>query len=177
VSDPGLDPPVAPARAHVRGEAGAPVTLLQYGDYECPSTAEAAPIVRALLARHPSEVRFVYRHLPLDVHERAVPAAEAAEAAGAQGAFWPMHDLLLERQLHVQDEDLRAYAAELGLDVARFAAELADGTHRARVLADREAAARSGAGRTPTFFVGARRHTGFYDLESLSDAVLDELAG
>jgi Na+:H+ antiporter, NhaA family len=173
VSDPVLDPPVDPARDHVRGDPRAPVTLVQYGDYECPSTAEAAPIVRALLRRHPHRVRFAFRHLPLDVHPRAIPAAEAAEAAGAQGAYWRMHDLLLERQLELSDDDLRAYAAELGLDVPRFGSELVSGTHRARVLEDRESAVRSGAGRTPTFFVGARRHTGFYDLESLSDAVLD----
>ena len=119
-----LTDPVDPDRDHLRGPLSAPVTVVEYGDFECPYCGRAEPVVRELLAGQ-GDVRYVWRHLPLpQVHPQAALAAEAAEAAAAQDAFWPMHDLLLERQDHLQPKDLFRYAAELGLDLDRFADDL-----------------------------------------------------
>jgi protein-disulfide isomerase len=162
---------VDPERDHLRGPREAPVTVLEYGDFECPYCGRAERAVRELLAGH-GDVRYVWRHLPLtDVHPRAQLAAEAAEAAAAQGAFWPMYDLLLERQDALRLADLVAHAEELGLDVDRFQRDLRERAGARRIAADVESADLSGVSGTPTFFVNGRRHHGAYDLESLSAAV------
>ncbi|MGZ4632395.1 MAG: Na+/H+ antiporter NhaA [Actinomycetes bacterium] len=165
-----LDPP-DPARDHLRGPKDAPVTVVEYGDFQCPYCGQAEPAVRDLLASS-GDVRYVWRHLPLtDVHPRAQAAAEAAEAAARQGAFWPMHDLLLEHQDALKPKDLLGYAAELGLDTARFAEDLRSRAGAARIAEDVEQAAASGVVGTPTFFINGQRHRGAYDLPTLSDAV------
>src|SRR5450830_1749716 len=163
--------PVHPDRDHVRGPCEAPVTLVEYADFECPFCDQAEPVVRALLADF-GDIRYVWRHLPLrDVHPNAQFAAEAAEAAANQGAFWGMHDLLLEHQGALLTPDLVGYAEQLGLDVARFTQDLRRGAGAPRVADDVESADLSGASGTPTFFLNGRRHHGAFDLDSLSDAV------
>src|SRR5450830_425988 len=163
--------PVHPDRDHVRGPCEAPVTLVEYADFECPFCGQAEPVVRALLADF-GDIRYVWRHLPLrDVHPNAQFAAEAAEAAAIQGAFWGMHDLLLEHQGALLTPDLVGYAEQLGLDVARFTQDLRRGAGAPRVADDVESADLSGASGTPTFFLNGRRHHGAFDLDSLSDAV------
>ena len=164
--------PVDPDRDHIRGPVDAPVTLVEYGDFECPFCGQAEHVVRDLLVASGSELRYVFRHLPLaDVHPHAPLAAEAAEAAGAQGRFWEMHDLLFDRQDALRAADLLGYAAELRLDAARFAEELRERRYRARVLDDVESADTSGVAGTPTFFVNGRRHHGAYDLATLTALV------
>ena len=163
--------PVHPERDHVRGPCDAPVTLVEYADFECPFCGQAEPAVRELLADF-GDIRYVWRHLPLrDVHPNAQFAAEAAEAAANQGAFWGMHDLLLEHQGALLTPDLTGYAKLLGLDVARFSQDLRRGAGVARIADDVASADLSGASGTPTFFLNGRRHHGAFDLESLSDAV------
>src|SRR5581483_10701210 len=166
-----LAEPVDPERDHVRGPAEAPVTVLEYGDFECPYCGQAAAALRELL-RDFGDVRYVWRHLPLnDVHANAQQAAEAAEAAAAQGAFWEMHDLLLEHQDALGVPDLLRYAGELGLDVERFEEDLRTRAGAAHVAADVDGADLSGVSGTPTFFVNGLHHYGPYDIESLSAAV------
>ncbi|MGH2832271.1 MAG: Na+/H+ antiporter NhaA, partial [Solirubrobacteraceae bacterium] len=143
---------VDPERDHIRGAAEAPVTLVEYGDFECPYCGQAEPTIRELLADWGDELRYVFRHLPLsDVHPWAQMASEAAEAAGAQGAFWEMHDLLLEHQGELTMSDLRGYAESLGLDVERFTSELRQRRYAPRVHADVVSADESGVSGTPTF--------------------------
>jgi Na+/H+ antiporter NhaA len=162
---------VDPARDHIRGPAKAPVTLVEYGDFECPYCGQAEPAVRNLLADF-GDVRYVWRHLPLtDVHPNAQLAAEASEAAGKQGAFWRMHDMLLDHQDALRPEDLIGYAGELGLDEARFGDDLERHVGATRVADDVDSADLSGVSGTPTFFVNGRRHYGAYDLDALSAAV------
>ena len=162
---------VDPERDHLRGPREAPVTVVEYGDFECPYCGQAEPVVRELL-RNFVDVRYVWRHLPLtDVHAHAQMAAEAAEAATAQGAFWEMHDLLLENQDALEPNDLIAYAGKLGLDVERFEADLREHSGASRVAEDVEGADLSGVSGTPTFFINGRRHPGAYDIASLSAAV------
>jgi Na+/H+ antiporter NhaA len=159
---------------HIRGPHDAAVTVVEYGDFECPYCGLAEPSVLALTAESDLGIRFVWRHLPLtEVHPRAQQAAEAAEAAAAQGRFWEMHDLLLQNQERLERSDLVGYAARLGLDVDRFAAELHEGVHRARVARDVESADSGGVSGTPTFFINGRRHYGAYDVATLREAVLD----
>jgi protein-disulfide isomerase len=148
------------------------VTLLEYGDFECPYCGRAEAIVRELLAESGNDLRYVFRHLPLnDVHLHAQTAAEASEAAAAQGAFWEMHDLLFAHQDALTTPDLVRYAADLGLDVERFAEELRGGEHTTRVELDVESADASGVSGTPTFFVNGRRHHGAYDIATLTATV------
>ncbi len=166
---------VDPERDHVRGPVHAPVTVVEYGDFECPYCGMAEPVVRELL-RDFADLRYVWRHLPLaDVHTHAQMAAEAAEAAAAQGAFWAMHDILLARQDALELDDLIAYAGEVGLDVQRFVNDLREGVGAARVADDLDSADLSGVSGTPTFFINGRRHYGAYDSATLSAAV--EAAG
>ena len=166
-----LADPVDPERDHIRGSADSLVTLVEYGDLECPYCGQAEPIVRELL-RGFTDITYVWRHLPLDdVHPHARMAAEATEAAHEQGAFWPMHDLLFEHQDALRFADLVRYAEELGLDTAKFAADLRDRAFAARVASDVDGADLSGVSGTPTFFVNGRRHHGAFDLETLSAAV------
>ena len=163
--------PVDPEHDHVRGDDEAPVTLVEYGDFECPFCGRAEPVVRELLADF-GDLRYVWRHLPLsDVHPHAQLAAEAAEAAAAQGAFWEMHDLLLEHQDALRAVDLIGYASQLGLDGERFAEELRKHVQAGRVAEDVDSADLSGVSGTPTFFVNGRRHHGAYDIATLSAAV------
>jgi Na+/H+ antiporter NhaA len=166
-----LAEPVDPDRDHIRGPAEALVTLVEYGDFECPYCGQAEPVVRELLADF-GDVRYVWRHLPLtDVHPRAQLAAEAAEAAASQGAFWPMHDLLLDRQQDLRPTDLSRYAGNLEIDVERFRDDLRRHTHASRIAEDVDSASLSGVSGTPTFFINGRRHYGAYDITSLAAAV------
>jgi protein-disulfide isomerase len=147
------------------------VTLVEYGDFECPYCGLAEPVIRELLADF-GDVRYVWRHLPLsDVHPSADLAAEASEAAAAQGRFWEMHDLLLDHQGELSPWQLRGYAGQLGLDLERFDEELRHGAHTPRVEEDVDSADLSGVTGTPTFFVNERRHEGAYDIDTLSAAV------
>ena len=162
---------VDPERDHFRGPIDAPVTVVEYGDFECPYCGRAEPVVRELLQEF-GDVRYVWRHLPLsDVHANAQLAAEAAEAAARQGAFWQMHDLLFEHQDALGPRDLVGYAQELGLDVERYTADLREHTGAARVAEDIDSADLSGVSGTPTFFINGRRHYGAYDIAALSKAV------
>ena len=168
-----LDRPVDPAVDHVRGPVDAPMTLVEYGDFECPFCARATGVARELRNRFGDELRYVFRHLPLpDVHPHAELAARAAVAADRQGRFWELHDLLFTRQDELELADLAGYAAQLGLDVERFLREIDGDTTRARVQSDVVSAEASGARGTPTFFIGDRRHTGPFDADTLADALL-----
>ena len=163
--------PVDPGRDHIRGPADAPVTVVEYGDFECPYCGLAEPVVRELLADF-GDVRYVWRNLPLtDVHPNARLAAEAAEAAADQGTFWEYHDLLLDHQDALRPADLLGYAERLGLDVDRLHQSLRGHDTAARVAEDVESADLSGVSGTPTFFVNGRRHQGAYDIAALSAAV------
>jgi Na+/H+ antiporter NhaA len=165
-----LIPAVDPDRDHIRGPAKASITVIEFGDFECPYCGLAEPVVRDLLTD--TDVRYVWRHLPLtDVHPQAQLAAEASEAAAAQGAFWPMHDLLLQRQDALRPNDLMSYAEELGLDGARFHDDLKRHVHSARVDQDVESADLSGVSGTPTFFINGQRHYGAFDLDTLKAAI------
>jgi protein-disulfide isomerase len=159
-------------RDHVRGPATASVTLLEYGDYECSYCALAQPVVEMVTRVMGDELRFAFRHFPLSqAHPHAVEAAEAAEAAGVQRRFWDMHDLLFENQDRLDGPSLLAYAAQLQLDIGRFAAELHGHVHAARVREDFLSGVRSGVNGTPTFFVNGVRHNGGHDPDSLLEAV------
>jgi Na+/H+ antiporter NhaA len=163
---------VDPERDHIRGSIEAPVTVVEYGDFECPYCGQAEPVVRELLRDFGEEVRYVWRHLPLnDVHPHAQLAAEAAEAAADQGAFWEMHDLLLDNQDALRPDDLVAYAERLGLDVESFTSSLREHNGAAHVAEDVDSADLSGVSGTPTFFINSRRQHGAYDIASLSAAV------
>jgi Na+/H+ antiporter NhaA len=163
--------PVNPDRDHLRGPAEAPVTVVEYGDFECPYCGRAEPVVRELLADF-GDVRYVWRHLPLsDVHPNADLAAEASEAAAAQGVFWEMHDLLLDHQGDLKLRDLQTYAERLDLDLERYRDDLRRHVHAPRVEEDVDSADISGVTGTPTFFVNERRHDGVYDIDTLSAAV------
>ena len=167
-----LSEDVDPERDHVRGPGSAPVTLVEYGDYECPYCGQAELVIRELLDEFGDELRYVWRHLPLnDVHPNTQMAAEASEAAAAQGAFWPMHDTLLAAQDELTLRDLRRHAADLGLDVERFWDELRRREYAERVAEDVASADSSGVAGTPSFFINGRRHRGAYDLATLSAAV------
>jgi protein-disulfide isomerase len=162
---------VDPERDHIRGPLDAPVTLVEYGDFECPYCGRAEPVVRELL-REVGDVRYVWRHLPLnDVHPHAQMAAEAAEAAANQDAFWEMHDLLFDHQDALEPDDLMSYAGQLGLDAERFMDDLSNRAGVARLADDVDSADLSGVSGTPTFFVNGRRHYGAYDIETLKNAV------
>ena len=168
--------PVDDGRDHIRGPERAPVTVVEYGDFECPYCGLAEPAVRELLSDF-GDVRYVWRHLPLtDVHPHAQLAAEATEAAAKQDAFWELHDLLLEHQGALTVRDLTGYATSLGLDTERFTADLRKHVGAARVAEDTDSADLSGVSGTPTFFVNGMRHYGAYDIESLSKAVKLALA-
>ncbi len=163
--------PVDLERDHLRGPKDAPVTVVEYGDFECPYCGRAEPAVRELLADF-GDVRYVWRHLPLsDVHPNAQRAAEAVEAAADQGAFWEMHDALLDHQDDLRPGDLLAYAEQLGLDVERFRDDLQRHRWAPRIEEDVDSADLSGVTGTPTFFINGRKHDGAYDIGALSAAV------
>ena len=165
-----LIPPVDPERDHVRGPDGASVTLVEYGDFQCPYCGQAEPVVRQLLGD--ADLRFVWRNLPLsDVHPQAQLAAEAAEAAAAQGSFWEMHDLLLDHQDKLKIMDLLRYAELLGLDTQKFHDDLIGHEYAGRVAENIDSADQSGVSGTPTFFINGRRHYGAYDVATLTEAI------
>jgi Na+/H+ antiporter NhaA len=163
---------VDPEYDHIRGPDDAAVTLLEYGDFECPYCGQAEGVIRELLSSHGADIRYVWRHLPLnDVHPSAQLAAEASEAAAAQGKFWEMYDLLLSHQGALSPRDLARYAGDLGLDVERFRDELRTREYAQRVSEDVSSADESGVSGTPTFFINGRRHYGVYDIDTLTEAV------
>jgi protein-disulfide isomerase len=169
-----LTPPIS-ERDHAQGPEEAPLTLVQYGDYECPYTRQSLPIVHALQQQLGASLRFVYRHFPLTaIHPHALHAAEAAEAAGAQGHFWPMHDYLFAHQHELEDAQLIDHARAVSLDTAQFAREMAAHVHLDRVRTDVESGIASGVQGTPTFFVNGARHEGPYDRETLLAALTGE---
>ena len=164
--------PVSPARDHIRGSLTAPVTLVEYGDYQCPYCGAAHGIINAVLARAGDGVGFVFRHFPLTtVHPYAQQAAEAAEAAGAQGSFWAMHDVLFENQQRLAEPYLMAYAEGLGLDVALFRQQLDEHVHAPKVREDFMSGVRSGVNGTPTFFINGVRYDRSWDFASLVTAL------
>jgi protein-disulfide isomerase len=163
---------VDPERDHIRGDEEAPVTLVEYGDFQCPYCGQAEQTIRELLSSLGTDIRYVWRHLPLnDVHPNAQVAAEAAEAAHAQGRFWEMYDMLLSHQGRLTMRDLNGYARELGLDVERFTDELRRREYAPRIAEDVSSADESGVSGTPTFFINGRRHYGVYDIDALTAAV------
>ena len=166
-----LSVPVDPEHDHVRGPDKAPVTLVEYGDFECPYCGQAEPVVRELLADY-GDLRYVWRHLPLtDVHPHAQLAAEATEAAASQGKFWEMHDQLLRHQDELTARDLIRHAAEVGLNTDRFKQDMRERVGQRKVISDVDSADLSGVSGTPTFFINGRRHHGAYDIDTLSAAV------
>ncbi len=163
---------VDPERDHIRGAEDAPVTLVEYGDYECPYCGQAEVVVRELLQEFGDDLRYVWRHLPLnDVHPNAQMAAEAAEAAAAQGQFWEMHDKLLSHQDELSPKDIGRYAEELGLDFDRFAEDVRRHEYAERVADDVGTADASEVAGTPSFFINGKRHQGAYDVSTLTAAV------
>ena len=167
-----LNMPVTEDRDHIQGTADASVTLVQYGDYECPYCGAAYPIIKDVQSRMGERLRFVFRNFPISTsHPHAEQAAEAAEAADSQGKFWEMHDLLYENQRKLRDQDLRAYAQELGLDVELFDKELAEHVHADRVHEDFMSGVRSGVNGTPTFYINGVRHDDSYEIDTLLAAL------
>lgn len=157
---------------HVQGPETAPVTLVEYGDFECPYCAAAHVIVKQTREIMGDQLRFVFRHFPLtQIHPHAEPAAEASEAAGAQGQFWEMHDLLYENQPRLDAPHLKMIAEELGLDMKRFVREVEDGVYRERVRRDFLRGVRSGVNGTPAFFINGVRYDGSWDLPPLVEAL------
>jgi protein-disulfide isomerase len=170
--EPMLTLPVSEDRDHIHGLAGAPVTLVEYGDFECPYCGAAYPIVKAVQDRMGDGLRFVFRNFPISTsHPHAEQAAEAAEAAAAQGSFWEMHDRLYENQRRLGAEDLHLYADVLGLAVDVFDKELAEHIHADRVHEDFMSGVRSGVNGTPTFFINGARHDDSYEFETLLSAL------
>jgi protein-disulfide isomerase len=164
-------PAVEPGRDHVRGASEGHVTLVEYGDFQCPYCGDAYPVVNELLDSY-HWLRFVWRHMPLvDLHPRAEVAAQASEAAAAQGRFWEMHDRLFENQNALSDAELSDHAAALGLEVERFERELREGVHAERVAEDYRSGAASGIPSTPRFFVNGEIHMGSASLPDLRWAV------
>jgi Na+/H+ antiporter NhaA len=165
--------PVDPGRDHIRGpQKDALVTLVEYGDFECPYCGQAEPALRALMNQAGGELRFVFRHLPLtEVHSHAQLAAEGAEAAGAQGKFWEMHDMLMDHQGALTGRDLAGYASELGLDAEKFRNDLFRHTYAYRIAEDVDSADLATVSGTPTFFINGNRYYGAFDLPALTEAV------
>jgi protein-disulfide isomerase len=173
-------PAIPPLHAgdHVAGPAGAPLELVMYGDFQCPYCAAAQSIVRRVRERLDGRLRFAFRHMPLpELHPDAQRAGEAAEAAAAQDAFWPMHDRLYAARGRLGFEDLVAHAAAVGLDAERVREELTAGVHAARVARDEQSARRAGVTGTPAFFVNGVLHEGAFDAGSLVEALEASRAG
>jgi protein-disulfide isomerase len=157
---------------HARGPPDAAVTLVEYGDYECPYCGNAYPVIKRLRQEWEDRLRFVFRNFPLNtIHAHAGVAAQAAEAAAAQGKFWEMHDLLYEHQHDLADADLVNYALKLGLEVYRFESDLSGETFATRVSEDFRGGVRSGVNGTPTFFINGVRYGGPHDYDSLKSAL------
>jgi protein-disulfide isomerase len=157
---------------HLEGSEHARVTLVEYGDFECPSCKVAVTTPKLLLERFPNKVRFIFRHFPQqEAHPHALMAAEAAEAAAAQGKFWRMHDVLFQNQAHLKDKDLHRYAVEVGLDMARYVAEMDDHIYLQKVREHIEGGRRSHIRATPTFFVDGVVQDISFGMKALHDAV------
>lgn len=157
---------------HSLGPEHAPVTLVEYGDFECPSCKQAAPAVRLLMERHAGRVRLVFRHFPIEeIHPHALHAAEVSEVAGAQGRFWQMHDLLFDNQRHLKKQQLRTYAERLGLDMARYTAEIDDEIYLQRIREHQRSGHDSGVRSTPAFFLNGRIQDVSFGMQELFDAV------
>lgn len=157
---------------HAQGPADAPVTLLEYGDYQCPYCADMNPMIKAIAKVMGTQMRYVFRHMPLlEMHPYAQHAAEAAEAAGAQGKFWEMHDAILQRQAELGTDLLHRLAKKIDLDVERFSADLEARQYRPRVKRDFMSGMRSGVAATPTFFINGRRYEGALEHAALLSAV------
>ena len=166
-----LHPPVS-QRDHVQGAANASITLVEYGDYECPACGQAYWIIKKLQQALAGRLRFVFRNFPLtNIHPHAELAAEAAEAAAAQRKFWEMHDALYENQNALEEEDLAEYANDLSLDADKLLEEIESGAYTGRVREDFQSGVRSGVNGTPTFFINGVRYDGAYDAESLLAAL------
>jgi protein-disulfide isomerase len=162
---------------HIAGPMNAPLTLVEYGDFECPHCGAAHPVVKQIQKVLGDTLRFVYRHFPLtQIHPHAEPAAEASESAAAQGAFWEMHDLIFENQDALTNRDLIRYAAAIDLDAEKVAEDLDSGRWEARVQRDFGSGVRSGVNGTPTFFINGLRHDGPHDLQSLLVALRESVA-
>jgi protein-disulfide isomerase len=160
------------ATDHVIGAQHAPVTIVEYGDFECPNCKQAAPALKLLLERFANRIRIVFRHFPLEeVHPHALGAAEAAECAGGQGKFWEMHDLLFANQDHLRLNQLHSYAERLGLDMARYTAEMDDHVYLQRIREHMDGARRSGVRGTPAFFVNGKIQDVSFGIRALFDAV------
>jgi protein-disulfide isomerase len=170
--EPALTSPVSDERDHIQGPPGAPATLVEYGDYECPYCGAAYPIIKDIQARLGDRLRFVFRNFPITTsHPHSQQAAEAAEAASAQGKFWEMHDILYENQANLRQQDLLVYGERLGLHFDRFTTDLTKHVHRERVHEDFLSGVHSGVNGTPTFFINGRRHDGSYESETLFGAL------
>jgi protein-disulfide isomerase len=166
-----------PNRDHIQGPIDAPMTLLEYGDYECPYCGEAYPVVKEIQKRMGNLVCFAFRNFPLvNAHPHAQHAAEAAEAAAVQGRFWEMHDLLYENQRALEDDDIAGYASAMHLDASRLLREILAGTHAPRVREDFRSGARHDVNQTPTFFVNGVRYDGEIDVEELLAALTGKAA-
>jgi protein-disulfide isomerase len=160
------------SRDHIQGPATAPVTLVEYGDFECPYCAAAHVIIKKTQEIMADQMRFVFRHFPLtQIHPHAEPAAEASEAAGAQGHFWEMHDLLYENQPNLDAWHLLQFAEELELDTKRFVRELEERVYHDRVREDFMSGVRSGVNGTPAFFINDIRYDGSWDIVPLVEAL------
>jgi protein-disulfide isomerase len=162
---------------HAQGRFDAEITLVHYGDYECPYTRLSRLSVRALQRELGERLLYVYRHFPLeDIHPHARGAAAAAEAAGAQGEFWKMHELLFEHQTALEETDLRHYAVAIGLDPDRFERDRTSTETSAHIDFSLASGERNGVQGTPTFFINGRRHDGGYDLDTLRTAIAESSA-
>ena len=176
LEEPALTVPVSETRDHIRGPRSARVTLLEYGDFECPHCGRAHLILKQLEDRMKDQYRFVFRHFPLaQMHPHAERSRRGRRGGGAQRRFWQMHDTLFENQDQLDDSSLQEYAFALGLNVLRFVDEIANGVHTKRVREDFSNGVRSGVNGTPTLFINGRRHDGPLDLESLTLAIVGEL--
>ena len=163
---------------HAQGPADAAITLVQYGDYECPYTRLSRHTVHQLQREFSDSLRFVFRHFPLEeIHPHARAASAAAEAAALQTDFWTVHDYLFEHQQALEDADLKRYVVELGLDSGRFARDRTSPEVEARIERDLASGERSGVAGTPTFYLNGIRHDGGCDLESLRSAILTHING
>ena len=168
---------VDPATDHIEGPASAPVTLIEYGDFECPSCVQAHAALKVMQPHFGRKLRFVFRHYPLrEVHPQSEAAAEAAEAAGSQGQFWPMHELLFSSQHHLKDKHLSGYAARLGLDLPRYENEMRDHVYLQRVQEQMETGRKLGIRSTPTFYVNGKLVDVSFGMQHLHEAIDEALA-
>jgi formate-nitrite transporter family protein len=172
LDNPTLSMPVSDSRDHIQGPPAAPVTLVEYGDYQCPYCRQAYAVLEKLMPKLGDTARLVFRNFPLtQMHPYAEHAAEAAEGAAAQDRFWEMHDILFERQEALADEDLLSYAREIGLDLDRFQLEFSQHQYVDRIREDFQSGVRSGVNGTPTFFINGQRYDGPLDVRSMAEAV------